>query len=82
MMNLPPPWRLPLLGLALAWALLAALYWDTGAAMVVIWNRSETFAHAWVEPPISACLVWRRRADLDVLMHPPALRRLCLMLPL
>jgi exosortase A len=82
MMNLPPPWRLPLLGLALAWALLAALYWDTGAAMVVIWNRSETFAHAWVVPPISAWLVWRRRADLAVLVPRPALRWLWLMLPL
>jgi exosortase/archaeosortase family protein len=27
--------------------------------MVEIWNRSETFAHAWVVPPISAWLVWR-----------------------
>jgi len=74
MIHLPPPWRLPLLGLALAWALIAALYYDTGAAMVVIWNRSETFAHAWVVPPISAWLVWRRRADLAVLVPRPALR--------
>ena len=36
MMNMPQPWRLTLLGLALYWRLLAALYWDTGAAMVVI----------------------------------------------
>ncbi|PTT78190.1 exosortase A, partial [Pelomonas sp. HMWF004] len=82
MLNLPPPWRLPLLGLALAWALLALLYADTGAAMVVIWNRSETFAHAWVVPPISAWLVWRRRADLAVLVPQPALKWLWLMLPL
>ncbi|MDR7295169.1 exosortase A [Pelomonas aquatica] len=82
MIDLPRPWRLPLLGLALAWGLLAALYWDTGAAMVVIWNRSETFAHAWVVPPISAWLVWRRRADLAVLVPRPALRWLWLMLPL
>jgi hypothetical protein len=80
-MNLPQPWRLPLLGLVLAWGLLAALYWDTGATMVVIWNRSETFAHAWVVPPISAWLVWRRRADLAVLVPRPALRWLWLMLP-
>ncbi|HEV6968195.1 exosortase A [Roseateles sp.] len=64
MIHLPTAWRLPLLGLALAWSLLAALYFSTGAAMVEIWNRSETFAHAWVVPPISAWLVWRRRADL------------------
>ena len=82
MLNLPRPWRLPLLGLALAWALLAALYYDTGAAMVVIWNRSETFAHAWVVPPISAWLVWRLRANLAVVTPRPALRWLWLMPPL
>lgn len=73
-MGMPAHWRLPLLGLALAWGLIVALYWDTGEAMVGIWNRSETFAHAWVVPPISAWLVWRRRADLAVLVPRPALR--------
>lgn len=82
MLKLPPPWRLPLLALALAWALLAALYYDTGAAMVFIWNRSETFAHAWVVPPISAWLVWRLRADLAVVTPRPSLRWLWLTLPL
>lgn len=82
MLNLPKPWRLPLLGLLLAWALLVALYWDTGAAMVFIWNRSDTFAHAWVVPPISAWLVWRLRADLAPLSPRPALRWLWLMPPL
>ena len=82
MLNLARPWRLPLLALALAWALLAALYYETGAAMVFIWNRSETFAHAWVVPPISAWLVWRRRADLALLTPRPAPRWLWLLLPL
>jgi exosortase A len=82
MMNLPKPWRLPLLGLVLAWLLIAGLYFDTGAAMVVIWNRSETFAHAWVVPPISVWLVWRRRADLAVVMPRPTLRWLWLMPPI
>ncbi|MFN3303448.1 MAG: exosortase A [Roseateles sp.] len=82
MTSLSTPWRLPLLGLVLAWALLGALYYDTAEAMVVIWNRSETFAHAWVVPPISAWLVWRRRADLAVLTPRPALGWLWLMPPL
>jgi len=81
-LKLPQPWRLPLLALALAWMLLAALYYETGAAMIAIWNRSETFAHAWVVPPISAWLVWRRRADLAVLVPRPAPRWLLALLPL
>ena len=55
------PWRqsLPALGvvlLALLW-----LYRDTGLAMVGIWDRSETFAHAFLVPPIVLWLVWRLR---------------------
>ena len=82
MIHLPKPWRLPLLSLALAWGALACLYFATGAAMVEIWNRSETFAHAWVVPPISAWLVWRRRAELASITPRPAPRWLLALLPL
>ncbi len=34
MLTPPPQWRLPLLALLAAWALLAAIYADTGASMV------------------------------------------------
>lgn len=81
MLNLPKPWRLPLLALALSWALLVALYYDTGAGMVVIWERNDSFAHAWVVPPIAAWLVWRKRADLAVLVPRPALRWLWPLVP-
>ncbi|MDY0747238.1 exosortase A [Paucibacter sp. R3-3] len=79
MTPIPVPWRLPLLALTLAWALLATLYFDTGAAMVHIWDRSETFAHAWVVPPLAIWLVWRRRAELAALTPRPALRWLWLL---
>jgi exosortase A len=46
-------------------AVLLALFHDTAAAMVGIWMRSETFAHAFLVPPISAWLIWRRRAELS-----------------
>ena len=72
MIHLPKPWRLPLLTLGAAWGLLAVLYYSTGASMVEIWNRSETFAHAWVVPPISAWLVWRMRATLAPMLPQPA----------
>lgn len=40
---------------------------DTAAAMVAIWRRSDTFAHAFLVAPISLWLIWRRRAELAVL---------------
>ncbi len=82
MIHLPKPWRPPLIALALAWALLAALYFATGAAMVEIWNRSETFAHAWVVPPISVWLIWRMRAELASMAPRPAPLWLLALLPL
>jgi len=56
-----PSWRRALPALLL---LLAAIFWalrDTLVAMVGIWERSETFAHAYVVPPIALWLIWRRR---------------------
>ena len=48
--------------LLLGWILL--LYRDTAIEMVAIWQRSETFAHAFLVPPIVLWLVWRDRATL------------------
>ena len=44
--------------------LLGVVLWlmrDTAISMVEIWRRSETFTHAFLVPPISLWLVWRRR---------------------
>lgn len=60
----PPPWRRPLLVLVAVLALVLAVYFQTAATMVGIWYRSDTFAHAFVVPPITLWLVWRRRAAL------------------
>jgi exosortase A len=56
----------PLAGLALAAVVfgLFAVYWETVASIVAIWNRSETYAHGFLILPISAFLVWRRRRVL------------------
>lgn len=54
-------WRRALPALGLLWLLTLWLYRDTALAMVEVWNRSETFAHAWVVPPISLWLAWRMR---------------------
>ena len=52
--------------LALAAAILL-LYRDTAIAMVGIWWRSETFAHAFLVVPITLWLVWRKREQLAAL---------------
>lgn len=58
---LPSAWRRPLLALCAVLLLVVLSYYDTAEAMVSIWNRSETFAHAFVVPPLSLWLIWRRR---------------------
>jgi exosortase A len=82
MTSLPAAWRMPLLVLAAAWLALGWAYFPTLVGMVEIWNRSETFAHAWVVPPISAWLVWRRRTELAWLVPRPSLPWLLALLPL
>lgn len=68
---LPLSWRLawPLLTLLIASVLIA--YYDTGAAMVSIWWRSETFTHAFLVPPIVGWLIWRQRHVLARLEPEP-----------
>lgn len=58
--------------LFIALAAVAWLYRDTGLAMVQIWNRSETFAHAFAVPPIALWLIWRQRARLALQSPQPA----------
>ena len=65
-------WRPALLALMLALASILFLYRDTAVAMVGIWARSETFTHAFVVPPITLWLIWRRRQELAPLAPIPA----------
>lgn len=55
---------------ALIWTL--AWYGSTGAAMVEIWRRSETFTHGYLVLPIVLWLVWRMRAELAWVAPRPA----------
>src|SRR3990167_4051027 len=57
-------WRAALLALGLVWLTLGGLYADTVSSMVGIWNGSETFAHAFLVPPIALWLIWRQREIL------------------
>lgn len=64
--QLTQPWRqaFPPLILLLVWTLF--LYRDTAIAMVTIWERSETFTHGFLVPPIVFWLIWRQRKVIAV----------------
>lgn len=60
------PWRSALPAVVAAVLAVVLLYLDTFKAMAAIWSRSDTYAHAFLVPPIVAWLVYRRR---EVLRH-------------
>lgn len=67
-----PGWRRALAALLLLLGVVCWTYRDTLLAMMGIWWRSETFAHAMVVPPISLWLIWRQRQALLALDPRPA----------
>ena len=58
------PWRTHLVALALATAVILALFARDAGAMVSIWWSSSTFNHCLLIGPIIAWLVAQRRAEL------------------
>lgn len=64
------PYAIPALLFALIWTLI--WYRSTGAAMIEIWRRSETFTHGFLVLPIVLWLVWRMRAELARVAPRPA----------
>jgi exosortase A len=64
-------WRQSLTWLALLMALVLGIYRDTAVAMVTIWSRSDTFAHAFLVPPIVLWLMWRKRKALAPIVPAP-----------
>ncbi len=72
-------WRVAA-GLTLAvLIMLVGVFWPTFYSMVEIWNRSETFTHGYLIFPISAWLIWRRRAHLAYVIPSPDWRGLLLL---
>ncbi len=74
------PWRAALCAFGAVVLALVLLYLDTVSAMVGIWSRSDTFAHAFLVPPISLWLIWRQRASLAALTPRPGPPLLMLLL--
>ena len=64
-------WRAPLASLVVLLGLIVLRYRDTFAGMVEIWDRSPTFTHAFVVPPLVLWLVWRKRFELEQLPTRP-----------
>ncbi len=72
----PPPqwsaaWRRAWPALLLLLAAILLLYWQTATLMVGVWRHSETFAHAFLVPPMSLWLVWRQRHALALTTPQP-----------
>ncbi len=74
--------RLPLWLTALALCALLAIFWPTFVSIAAIWERSETFAHGYIIFPISAYLIWQRRAELLAADFRPDWRAALLLLAL
>ena len=64
-------WRRALPALAVVLIGIVLLYRGTATTMVGIWWRSETFAHAFIVPPISLWLIWRQRELLAAMTPRP-----------
>ncbi|MBI5256422.1 MAG: exosortase A [Burkholderiales bacterium] len=69
--GIPAHWRTALPPLLLLLLAVVGVFHGTAADMVGIWWRSDTFAHAFVVPPISLWLAWRLRAQLAPLRPAP-----------
>ena len=69
--RIPPAWRWPVVAILVYLLLVLVVFRDTALAMEAIWQRSETFAHAFVVPPISLWLIWRQRHVLANLVPRP-----------
>lgn len=64
-------WRQAMPAVLAALAAVLLLYRSSFVTMVEIWSRSETFAHAFLVPPIVLWLVWRKRGAVAALVPQP-----------
>src|SRR5512143_3104300 len=47
--------------------LYVVFYWNVGVELVKYWSAYEMFSHAFAVPIISGYLIWRKRAELQLL---------------
>jgi exosortase A len=65
-------WRRALPPLALLLVAVGLFFFESFRGMEAIWSRSDTFAHAYVVPPIALWLIWRQRAALALQLPSPS----------
>lgn len=70
-LHLDSTWRRALPALLVLLGAIGLLYRETAIAMVGIWSRSDTFAHAYMVLPICLWLIWRQRQVLATLSPSP-----------
>ena len=70
--RIAPAWRWTLAAFVAYELLILLAFWGTGASMVTIWDRSQSFTHAFLVPPIAFWLAWRLRHRLATLAPRPA----------
>ncbi len=67
-----PGWRPATTVFCLSLLVIGLAFWETYRDIVIIWWRSETFAHGFLILPIVGYLVWLKRATLAPLTPQPA----------
>ncbi len=75
-------WGLHIAAFAALLILMGVLFWPNIEAALNVWWVSPTFSHCYLIIPISAYLVWAKRAELRVVQPSFNLPALLLMLPL
>ncbi len=66
----------PFVRFAIMVVVLCVAQFETLASMIDIWWHTTTYNHGFLVAPVSAYLVWRRRAEVATLMLIPALSAL------
>lgn len=66
--HLPPHWRMPLLMWLVFLGAVGMIYAPTWAQMAQIWSTSDTYAHGFFVPLVSAWLAWRLRQTVFALV--------------
>ncbi len=64
-------WRATVVGAAVVFVALAALFWPTVTSMVHTWYHFETYTHGFLILPISLWLVWQKRRHLAAFTPQP-----------